>query len=419
MFGEDGINSRYNLIAEDARIFEFDKKLFLIYNVHLTKFKEVYLGHLLYDTPNDAFYVNITPRHISIEHEVGAKHQKNWTPFVFNSSIMQNVSASQHQLQLHWESRSVIDVHSDTVMNSSELQLFFVYSIRPHRIIRFLPTADYSKMTAHTVFLTAIMAVDDDWAWGEMRGGTPALQVDDDHYLSFFHSSGFYNMKFITTYCMGAYLFSTKPPFAITHMSKEPIVAKPFINESLNGWAYKAVDSVVFPMGFVMDEGHIYVSCGRNDRESWMVKLNRTGLLESLKPVRHIVMGASHWYPNGTIIPHSFKHDHHAYMQNQSHLKNGDPAASSAKGLNRSEPLVSQLFPQGTVIREEHSKAFYYVENDMKRWIPNWDTFVALKLDVSKVTVVDEHTFGRLPEGIAMPVIERRKRQLRKKRHRV
>ena len=58
------------------------------------------------------------------------------------------------------------------------------------------------------VFLTEISSQDFRWAWGEMRGGTPALRVDSNHYLSFFHSSGHLTSKKIFSYVMGAYLFS-------------------------------------------------------------------------------------------------------------------------------------------------------------------------------------------------------------------
>ena len=185
-------------------------------------------------------------------------------------------------------------------------QLFFVYSIVPHRIVRAVPTAVYSEMTAHTIFLTTLEDEDNTWAWGEMRGGTPAIQIDEAHFLAFFHSSGHFNMQDILTYCMGAYLFESKPPFAITHVSPEPIVAKPFINESY-GWTYKSVDFVVFPMGFFFDDHFIYVSCGKNDREGWAIKLNKSGLLASLRPVRSRLLGSSVCHPNGSIVPNSFK----------------------------------------------------------------------------------------------------------------
>lgn len=100
---------------------------------------------------------------------------------------------------------------------------------------------------------------------------------------------------------------SRQPPFAITHMSAEPIVSHSFINESF-GWAYKSVDYIVFPMGFLFDDNCIYVSYGKNDRDGWILKLNRSEFVRSLKPVKSKVLGMSDWdKESGTIIRNSFK----------------------------------------------------------------------------------------------------------------
>eukprot|EP01035_Chromulina_nebulosa_P064543 gene64543-88297_t len=140
-----------------------------------------------------------------------------------------------------------------------------------------------------------------------MRGGTPALRVDSNHYLSFFHSSGRLSKKAPLTYVMGAYLFSSSPPFEITHVSPEPIMHQTFINVSL-GWAYRAVDYIAFPMGFVIMDPFIYLSYGKNDRDSWILKLNKTGLLNSLKPVETVTLGTSQWdKDSGKVVQGSFK----------------------------------------------------------------------------------------------------------------
>ena len=86
----------------------------------------------------------------------------------------------------------------------------------------------------------------------------------------------------------------SSPPFEITHVSPEPIMHQTFINESL-GWASRAVDYIAFPMGFVIMEPFIYLSYGKNDRDSWILKLNKTGLLSSLRPVKTVTLGSSQW----------------------------------------------------------------------------------------------------------------------------
>ncbi len=82
------------------------------------------------------------------------------------------------------------------------------------------------------------------------------------------------------------------PPFAITAISPEPLISDSFVNVSL-GWAYKVIDYITFPMGFVFDDDFIYLSYGKNDRDGWIAKFNKTGLLNSLKPVKTRVLGLS------------------------------------------------------------------------------------------------------------------------------
>ena len=106
--------------------------------------------------------------------------------------------------------------------------------------------------TGRTMSLTKI--VDDSgsmynpWPkeYGEIRGGSQAMKIDDDNYLLFFHSSRdppgtLHPTTFPTrdltlillllpetgdvlkTYYMGAYTFSSKPPFAIKAITTIPI----------------------------------------------------------------------------------------------------------------------------------------------------------------------------------------------------
>jgi hypothetical protein len=91
---------------------------------------------------------------------------------------------------------------------------------------------------------------------------------------------------------MGAYLFSRRPPFAITHITPEPIMTETFINETL-GWTYKAVDYVLFPMGLTMDDNYFYVAYGKNDKEGWIIKLKIKEFLSFFRPVLTVLLGES------------------------------------------------------------------------------------------------------------------------------
>ena len=115
------------------------------------------------------------------------------------------------------------------------------------------------------------------------------------------------------------------PPFAITHISPEPLIHESFINETFGGWAYKAVDYVIFPMGYTFDDRFIYVSYGRNDKDSWIAKFDRIELLASLKPVTADVLGTSEFDSDtGTIHRNTYK------LTEKGYAAEADTAAGSA-----------------------------------------------------------------------------------------
>jgi hypothetical protein len=144
--------------------------------------------------------------------------------------------------------------------------------------------------------------------------GSPALPINNDSYLAFFHSSGHYNHHGIQSYVMGAYLFSRHPPFAVTHISPEPIMHDRFINESL-GWAYKATDFIIFPGGLTMDDNYFYVSYGKNDGQGWIIKLKKAEFLSFLRPVTSVLLGESEMNEEKTDVIRGTFH----YVRNCSH----------------------------------------------------------------------------------------------------
>lgn len=120
------------------------------------------------------------------------------------------------------------------------------------------------------------------WSYGNPHGGTPSVLIKTKYgprYLNIFHSQGKYSINYILTYFMGAYLFEPIPPFRITHVTPNPIIPNSFYNETY-GWAYRAIDYIVFPMGMVMRDDVLYLSSGRNDRSGWMATMNIAGLVD-------------------------------------------------------------------------------------------------------------------------------------------
>ena len=160
--------------------------------------------------------------------------------------------------------------------------LLLAYSLLPHKIFR--PDLDQSGECE----LFATTSSDISWKWGELRGGTPALR-NGNEYLAFFHSSikvatDHSNQKSIPHYFIGAYTFEKDSPFAITSISKEPIIGKNFYHGKTYSPYWHPVQ-VVFPCGFVFNDDYILLSYGRQDHEIWIAKIDKAGLLDSLVPV--------------------------------------------------------------------------------------------------------------------------------------
>eukprot|EP01036_Dinobryon_divergens_P034109 gene34109-44072_t len=74
---------RNPLVGEDSRIFNHNGQLWLVYNTHLTKFKQLYFVPVHFNVTEDQFFILDPPMHVTYEHEVNVRHQKNWSPFDF------------------------------------------------------------------------------------------------------------------------------------------------------------------------------------------------------------------------------------------------------------------------------------------------------------------------------------------------
>lgn len=151
------------------------------------------------------------------------------------------------------------------------------------------PTSPFSHLQKLSNTLNSIITPATYWDYGEMRGGTQAVKIDDNTFLTFFHSSRHppetgYVLK---TYVMGAYTFDSKPPFAIKTISTHPIVHDSMYTGPWSNLpeSYYHMDYIIFPMGFLIKGDVIYLFYGKQDKEGWVAKINLPKLLASLKPV--------------------------------------------------------------------------------------------------------------------------------------
>lgn len=229
--------------AQDPRMIHINDRIYVIYSDLIDgiqdKIRRVFVAELQFD--GLSFSLNNIECFLDFDGDIQNPQEKNWVPFDYNKN------------------------------------LFLAYSINPHRIFK-------ARLGSNSCDLIANSSGKIRWDWGILRGGTPALKVDDK-YLAFFHSckdmvTTQSRGKRIVHYFMGAYTFATDPPFNIKQISPKPIIGKNFYNGPEHQ-TWKPL-RVVFPCGFVFDNHYIWVSYGRQDHEMWVVKLDKKGLLDSL-----------------------------------------------------------------------------------------------------------------------------------------
>jgi hypothetical protein len=213
----------------------------LTFNNHLTKYKRVFVAKLHYNVGLDMFYIKSPAVNFIYENETNIRHQKNWIPFDFcpnctyhyggvssayHSNNIRNFStiALAHEITTgdgttvvvvgHNGSNNAVAPsrsyrHGSSKANSAgapSAVLLFSYSLQPHRVVQGHPWHVENVWSAETVFMTEILK-EYEWKWGEMRGGSQALLIDESRHLGFFHSSGRLSHRNIITYVMGAYTF--------------------------------------------------------------------------------------------------------------------------------------------------------------------------------------------------------------------
>ena len=232
--------------AQDPRLIIINENLFVVYSniieLNGQPVRRMFSGQIQFN--NSGFIVEAPEPLLYFTDENPNRPEKNWVPFEYDKIML------------------------------------MAYSIQPHRVLLPWPSVGYCETVGDTLGNFK-------WNWGTIRGGTPALKVDNN-YLAFFHSlkgivSVQSNEVMMTHYFIGAYTFDPEPPFAVNAVSPHPIVGNSFYQ----GPMYKTWKPlrVVFPGGYVFDENFIWIVYGRQDHESWVVKLDKNKLLESLVPV--------------------------------------------------------------------------------------------------------------------------------------
>jgi predicted GH43/DUF377 family glycosyl hydrolase len=224
--------------AYDPRLVRVGSNIYLIYTSHRPEHSNSLMSSMLclsrIQPKSDGFKIQPpTPLYVSFQQ----RWEKNWVPFDYKGTFLMG------------------------------------YTINPHVII----SPSHNGSSAHLFTSSPQIS----WNFGIIRGGTPAVLVDDE-YLAFFHSSVFNPLTGWYTYYMGAYTFKSKPPFTLTRISIEP-----FYHPDFYSIPHTPLSSslVIFPAGLVVKNNRIFISYGENDAGIKVMEIDKELLYKSLRPV--------------------------------------------------------------------------------------------------------------------------------------
>jgi hypothetical protein len=172
----------HDLYGEDIRIFTHNYEIFIYYNFHM-HVKTYFYSRLLYNKVENSLYLFNLTTNVRFQGQNQLRHEKNWVSFeycphcIFKHGIL-SPEVFQQYYKDHPNEPIVRNSPPSPVYpfeakhNFSHIQnaqLFFVYSVQPHVIVKFYKTMSYDEEWAEMIFATEF--TDFVWPWGELRGG--------------------------------------------------------------------------------------------------------------------------------------------------------------------------------------------------------------------------------------------------------
>ena len=233
----DTLRWGYYPCAEDPRLFIAGNRTFLITtnnyrgNVLRTKEKRRYFM-VLGSLETDALGTYLANPVVFDSNSLADKNQKNWSPFIYGSDVLLSYSINPHV---------VLNSTFTLAQPSPELRIdSFPWSNISY--FDMFPTSrmGHAILLRHRIFPNVVNVSPlfstrfDDSFWvrrfGELRGGTPAVELNSTHLIAAFHSSFYKKIGPFRwhSYVMGLYIFESTPPFRITAVSAEPLGQEEF-----------------------------------------------------------------------------------------------------------------------------------------------------------------------------------------------
>eukprot|EP01038_Epipyxis_sp_PR26KG_P011749 gene11749-15721_t len=218
----------------------------------------VSIGHININSENQLakfshLYRSITPDPLNDPSEFHSK-QKNWVPFNYKNSVYYLVRINPMHVVNILDHTQVNDLNSDVIS---------------------------------TLSISKTLARDIPWKFGELRGGSNAVLVNNTYYLAFFHSIHTLPLFNTKTYYIGAYTFSAEPPFSMLSISPFPVY-DPFIYSGK--WINvrnTVANYVPYPTGIILKDDILTLSFGKNDESGFVGRIKLGKLLKNMVPVNN------------------------------------------------------------------------------------------------------------------------------------
>jgi len=162
-------------------------------------------------------------------------------------------------------------------------RLFFIYDTTTGNVIEVDDkTADVINSWQHKRF---------HWPFGHMRGGTAPVFVKDLGWLAFIHSATDHAwLK--RRYSMSAVVFAPEPPFAITRLSRLPIL----YGTQQEAFCGSGNGQCIFPSGVILNGEQWDVSAGVNDTFNVILHLGAKKVIDGMVPADYYLQDRRQCY---------------------------------------------------------------------------------------------------------------------------
>lgn len=226
--------------AEDPRLIAVNDKIYMLYNrgeaiatKDIQSNRKMYLSEIKYDN-NEFSIINTIPLISPFQSKAV---ERNWVPFV------------------------------------KKTELYLIYSTEPNLVVL--------KPNLETGISEVISDVyfDSKSNFGQIKGGTPLVEISSNKYLGFFHTN-IDNGKKRIYYIIPSIFDVSDNKYHFTSILSYPL----FLD--LYSFPDEMLVSLLFPSGLIMEGSDLILSLGKNDGEILLMRIDKNKILEELNDTK-------------------------------------------------------------------------------------------------------------------------------------